>query len=441
MKRQFQILGKTVACTALSLALVACLPKKEHTPQKSTIPMNTFGQVPYQRVYTTNPDLVRDFHDLFFKIESGAELSHFSRFEGPIRVRLAGKIPSVSNRDLDLLMNRLRSETGIRISRSDNIASEISVVPMPQATLSAAVPGAACFVVPGVSDWSGFRLARERNAISWTKVKQRTKAAVFLPVDASPQEIRDCLHEEIAQALGPLNDLDRLPNSVFNDNNVHSILTGFDMLMLRAAYDPSLETGMPREEVMKRIPAIFARLNPSGKSPQQASQTTNDAVSKGLVEVTRKITEFGEGGHLPHSYNQDGQIAGYAELVKGQNLMRVEPDAAWQPLEASAYVFAKSPAMRLSEAHALHALSIMDLRSGFFESAVNLANQVQSVAHDAQDAMLLADSLLVQSTALSSLGHSTRSKRAKSEAIRWGRYAFGDQTRLIDWLDQMSHLH
>jgi len=34
----------------------------------------------------------------------------------------------------------------------------------------------------------------------------------------SPQEVRDCLHEELAQALGPLNDLYRLPDSVFNDD-------------------------------------------------------------------------------------------------------------------------------------------------------------------------------------------------------------------------------
>ncbi len=45
--------------------------------------------------------------------------------------------------------------------------------------------------------------------------------------------MRDCLHEELAQALGPLNDLYRLSNSVFNDDNFHSVLTGFDMEMLR----------------------------------------------------------------------------------------------------------------------------------------------------------------------------------------------------------------
>ena len=61
--------------------------------------------------------------------------------------------------------------------------------------------------------------------------------------------MRDCLHEELAQALGPLNDLYHLPDSVFNDDNIHTVLTGFDMLILRAAYAPELRTGMTREQV------------------------------------------------------------------------------------------------------------------------------------------------------------------------------------------------
>ena len=57
-------------------------------------------------------------------------------------------------------------------------------------------------------------------------MRERQRVAVFLPADAAPQELRDCLHEEIAQALGPLNDLYRLPDSIFNDDNVHTVLTG-----------------------------------------------------------------------------------------------------------------------------------------------------------------------------------------------------------------------
>ena len=98
---------------------------------------------------------------------------------------------------------------------------------------------------------------------------------IFLPNDASPQEARDCLHEELAQAIGPLNDLYRLPDSVFNDDNVHTVLTGFDMLILRAYYAPELRSGMTRAQVAAKLPAILSRYNPAGDnlSPVHASET------------------------------------------------------------------------------------------------------------------------------------------------------------------------
>lgn len=89
--------------------------------------------------------------------------------------------------------------------------------------------------------------------------------SLFIPSDASPKEIRDCLHEEFAQGLGPLNDLYRLPNSVFNDANIHTILTDFDMMVLRATYAPELRSGMTRVEVAARLPAILRLINPAGE--------------------------------------------------------------------------------------------------------------------------------------------------------------------------------
>ena len=85
-----------------------------------------------------------------------------------------------------------------------------------------------------------------------------------MPNDASPQEVRDCLHDELAQAIGPLNDLYRLPDSVFNDDNVHTVLTGFDMMMLKAYYSPELRSGINRGQVVQVLPRVFNRINQDG---------------------------------------------------------------------------------------------------------------------------------------------------------------------------------
>ena len=102
---------------------------------------------------------------------------------------------------------------------------------------------AACFVAPNVVDLEDFKASRKTAKTSWSAQTERRMVSLFIPSDASPQEIRDCLHEEFAQGLGPLNDLYRLPNSVFNDDNIHTILTDFDMMVLRATYAPELRSG------------------------------------------------------------------------------------------------------------------------------------------------------------------------------------------------------
>ena len=60
----------------------------------------------------------RDFMRLAFTLESGRPLPVFSRFEGPVTVRLTGKARSrLVQRDLDHLIARLRAEAKIPITR------------------------------------------------------------------------------------------------------------------------------------------------------------------------------------------------------------------------------------------------------------------------------------------------------------------------------------
>ena len=187
--------------------------------------------------------LSRDFIDLTFAMESGRGLQTFSRFEGPVTVALAGDVPATAARDLGALIGRLRSEAGIDLSPATGPAT-ITVAFTNRAELRRMAPTAACFVVPNVSSLAEYRRKRGSDQVDWAEVTQRDRAAVFIPSDTSPQEVRDCLHEELAQALGPLNDLYRLADSIFNDDNFHSVLTSHDMEILRLTYSPTLHSGM-----------------------------------------------------------------------------------------------------------------------------------------------------------------------------------------------------
>nr|MDJ0826926.1 DUF2927 domain-containing protein [Rhodobacter sp.] len=254
------------------LALAACsTPPAPDTARLVSLPtamppMKTFAGGRAEPPGRSNAAIARDFLDLSFQLESGRRLPVLTRFEGPVSVRVTGQVPGSLYPDLDRLLLRLRREAGISITRvpSDQTAS-ITIEVLPRSELQRYVPQAACFVVPRLSSWAEFKRNRRTGVVDWTTLKTRERMAIFLPGDVSPQESRDCLHEELAQALGPLNDLYRLGDSVFNDDNFHTVLTGFDMLILRAYYSPQLGSGMTQEQVAIRLPAILAQLNPRGQ--------------------------------------------------------------------------------------------------------------------------------------------------------------------------------
>src|SRR5690606_7618258 len=111
----------------------------------------------------------------------------FTRFEGPVTVRLAGPVPPTLGPDLDRLIGRLRREAGIDISRVSGGTASITIETVPRSELQRAVPQAACFVSPRISSWAEFRSTRRSPLSDWTTLTRRERMAVFLPGDVSPQ--------------------------------------------------------------------------------------------------------------------------------------------------------------------------------------------------------------------------------------------------------------
>ena len=69
-----------------------------------------------------------------------------------------------------------------------------------------------------------------------------------------------CLHEEIAQGLGLVNDSPDARPSIFNDDEEFATLTRHDELLLRILYDPRLEPGMDAEAAMPVVREIVTGL-------------------------------------------------------------------------------------------------------------------------------------------------------------------------------------
>ncbi len=69
-----------------------------------------------------------------------------------------------------------------------------------------------------------------------------------------------CVHEELAQSLGLINDSPRARPSIFNDNEEYALLTRQDELMLKMLYDPRLRPGMTLAEARPIVELIAADL-------------------------------------------------------------------------------------------------------------------------------------------------------------------------------------
>ncbi len=425
----------------MGLVLAACsAPVPDDTATRSAPaptalpPMKTFTEPRVSPPTRSNAAIARDFLDLSFQLESGRELPVLTRFEGPISVRVTGRVPPSLGPDLARLLSRLRREAGISITRvGPDQDSSITIEALSRDELQRFVPQAACFVVPRVSSWTEFKKNRRGPAVDWTTLETRERMSIFLPGDVSPQEIRDCLHEEIAQALGPLNDLYRLGDSVFNDDNFHTVLTGFDMLILRAYYDPRLASGMTREQVAARLPAILAQLNPPGqRTPVHLAGATPrawiEAIEEALGPRTSPARRQMAARRAVSIANQQGWVdnrMAFSLFALGRLSLDGESDIALASFLQAGTIYNSRPETRLQGAHVAMQLAAFALSAGQTDAALALVDDSLGAVAAAENAALLSTLLMIKAEALALQGRTAEARAVRLDSLGWARYGFG----------------
>lgn len=373
-----------------------------------------------------NAEMAADILDLAFRLDGGREVAVLSRFEGPVRVRVEGPAPATLDADLDALLARLRDEAGLDVARGADAGVVIEAVS--GADLAQVAPGAACFVIPGAASLAGF-LAGDW-APGWTRAARRERALVVVPAGGAPQEVRDCLHEELAQALGPPGDLYRLPDSVFNDDNVHGVLTAFDMLALRALHDDGLSPGMTRAEVAARLPAILARLNPGGERPAVPSLETPpawveaiEAAFDGDAPLIARAEAAEAAVAITRAQGVGGARAGLALYALGRLRASTDPAAARAAFEAARAAL-DGPDTRIHAAHVEAQLAVLALARGDAGAVLSLTAGAVPVAEAHGDAALVALLLALRAEALEATGDGPGAEAARLDALPFARYGF-----------------
>lgn len=399
-------------------------------------PMKAFARAQPQPPIVSNVDLAQDFLDLAFTLESGRRLPVLTRFEGPVTVRVTGHTNPMMLQDLDRLLQRLRAEAGIDITLTQGEQANITVQAVTRAEIRRALPSAACFVVPNISSLAEYRTARRHDRTDWAQMQTRERLTVFLPSDVAPQEVRDCLQEELAQALGPLNDMYRLSDSVFNDDNIHSTLTGYDMLILRAYYAPELRSGMTRGEVAARLPALLSRLNPAGDSlpPRRLSPTPRSytlaietALGPGANPAQRRAAGA-EALQIARTMGWQDHRKAFAHYAMGRLTQPVDADRAQAHFVAADRIYAMNPGTELHRAFTASQLAGYALAEGRAQDVLQMVTPRLEIAARHENAALLATLLMLRAEALDRLGRREEAEAARLDSLGWARYGFG-----ADW--------
>ncbi|PIB24283.1 hypothetical protein BFP76_03415 [Amylibacter kogurei] len=417
----------------LALALAGCA---NVSSPRTPAGMQSFAAQNYSRgVARSNVDIAADIIDLSFALENGQRLPVFTRFETPVRVGFVNSAPRVLRQDLQNLIARIRNEAGIDIAAVSTGANiNIDIV---NGNQMRGVENKVCFIAPNVESFAQYRKRRSDPALRWENQTTRNQVLIVIPDDATPQVMRDCLHEELAQALGPLNDLYHLSDSVFNDDDFHLILTPFDMLVLRALYSDELQSGMTLPQVAARLPNILAALNPRGRSamsnprPATSQSWANDirTAQNPNNDLARRLRSANSAVNASVSFGYGPTRQGFAQYLRADILADHQQSGAAQGF-AQTYDLFKS-AFGQNDIHTAHAsvqMASLALSAQKYTLADAVLTPAIASARRHENATLLVQLLALRASLGDATGNFAAARNARAGVNAWGQYAFGNRT-------------
>lgn len=86
---------------------------------------------------------------------------------------------------------------------------------------------------------------------------QILRSEVLLTVDNGDFVFHDCAYEELLQSLGPINDTDKVPWTMFNDDVSMGFFSVYDQYLMNILYDPRVKAGMTVQEAKDVLPAVL----------------------------------------------------------------------------------------------------------------------------------------------------------------------------------------
>lgn len=398
--------------------------------------------IPAGQTAWSNRSLARVFTELTHGLEWGPSRPNLVRYETPIRVRLSGPGATQYAPFLGSYLAFLRGQSGVDIARATN-AANLHVRFVEGRRFAKKLPAISCVVAPGDIAWAAF--SRDPDRLGGVALEQARKIAdmtIFIPQNAAPYLIRSCLIEEIAQALGPANDLYGLGPTIFNDDAAHIWPTALDVLMLRVLYQPQMRTGLSRRETEARARAVLDRLNPAGRSAP-AINLPRDGALASWRDTHREIFSRATSQNSAPSYARraldlaERRAPGspyhcHSLQTLGRVLARRAPGEALGVLDRAASTCAKvhgADDIRLSLIALERAIALA--RQGSYTAVLQTLTQHEDRLADNRQEERLAALYNLRAKAYGALGQSEKAAQAAQQAVTWAGYAYGEGSNTV----------
>ena len=243
----------TVIVSGLSWASAASLPAFADTP-------NIAARQRAEKKTFTDAQIT----DGFFKTAFGAEyhlagrVDRIRKYDGPVRVyvdsngradrkaQLSGVITDISrlvqHLDIAIAETHDNANVNVRLVRDRDLHRTI-------------------VTAYGTERANEIRASLDPQCLSGFRKNEQYQiehSDVILTVDNGDFVFLDCAYEEVLQSLGPINDTDSVPWTMFNDDVQMGFFDIYDQYLLNILYDPRIKAGMTVAEARAVLPAVLA---------------------------------------------------------------------------------------------------------------------------------------------------------------------------------------
>lgn len=196
--------------------------------------------------------------------------THLSRWEQPIRYRVVGQAATGADRgEYRSFAQKLSGLTGLEIVQEDENPNLTILILGPderRVFVEQLQENGLAERMPLVVEWADDISYPCVGQVGYEDVDTGLITGAMIVIKGELEGVlrSSCIHEELTQTLGLMNDDPNVRPSIFNDDQEFALLTEHDEILLRILYDRRLRPGMEAEEARPLLPEIIEEIRPGG---------------------------------------------------------------------------------------------------------------------------------------------------------------------------------